>query len=263
MTIQRKGCRLILSPARKVVVELLHHARKVPSLPLAQRCDVARLVQARREADVAPSWMAIFIRAFGLLAQKYPELRRAYMPYPWPHLYEHPHCECTVLVERDWQGEAVVLGAKIRAPETTPLATIDAHLRRFRTAPVDEISSFRQLLRLGRLPWIVRRFSFWQSLYLSGAIRGKRFGTCMISSLGNLGIEQVHPLTPLTTYLTFGPISSRGRVTVKLIYDHRVMDGRCVARCLNGFNELLNTVLLDEIHSCCPDQSEAQWMSVK
>src|SRR5262249_23944394 len=146
--------------------------------------------------------------------------------------------------ERAWQGEQVVLAAKIRAPENSTLAALDGHLRYFKEAPVLEVSSFRQLLRLGRLPGFIRRFTFWHSLYLSGFKRAKRLGTFMISSLGSLDVEQHHPLTPLTTYFTFGPISPEGEVTAKIIYDHRVLHGRCVARCLQTLDEVLRTTLL-------------------
>src|SRR5262249_12829799 len=106
---------------------------------------------------------------------------------------------------------------------------------------------FRQWLRLGRMPGFLRSILFWIGLNGSGFRRAKRFGTFAISSLGNLGIEQYHPISPLTTYLTFGPIAPTGDVTVKIIYDHRVMDGRCVARCLNDLEEVLNTHMLEEL----------------
>jgi hypothetical protein len=249
MSGSRRGITLPLSPARKIVLELLHHARKVPSLPLSRLLDVGSLAEARRQAAVAPSWMAIFMRAYGLTAVRHPELRRALIPWPWKHLYEHPHSECSLLIEREWQGEQVVLGAKIHAPENSSLTALDGHLRHFKETPVLEVSSFRQILRLGRLPGFLRRFTFWHSLYLSGFKRAKRLGTFMMSSLGNLGVEQHHPLTPLTTYFTFGPINPDGAVTAKIIYDHRVMDGRSVARCLQTLEEVLRTTLLEEIRS--------------
>jgi len=242
----RKGRNLRLTPARKMVLELLHHARKVPSLPLARTMHVGDVVQARRQGP-APSWTAIFMKAYGIVAQRFPELRRAFIPMPWRHLYEHPFSECAVLIERDWEGEGIVLGAKIRAPENQPLVGLDGHLRYFREAPVLEVNYFRQTLRLGRLPGVLRRFTVWHTLYLSGFKRAKRVGTFMLSSLGNLGIEQFHPLTPLTTYLTYGPISSAGEVTAKIIYDHRVMDGRVVGRCLNELETVLNGPILREI----------------
>jgi hypothetical protein len=243
----RKGRRLPLSPARRMVLEILHHGRKVPSLPLAQTMHLPALVTARRAARPRPSWLAIFLRAYSLLAEKHAVLRRAYVPYPWPHLYEHPHSQAAVLVERQWQGEDVVLGAKIHTPERQSLADIDGHLQTFSEAPVLSISCFRQMLRFGRLPWLILRFSFWHSLYLSGYTRAKRFGTFVISSLGNFGVEQYHPLSPLTTYVTFGPVRTNGDVKVKIIYDHRVMDGRTVARCLNDLEGILNRDIVAEL----------------
>src|SRR5207249_4884528 len=101
--------------------ELMHHARKVPSIPLSRALDVAAVANARRTCPDPPSWMAIFVRAYGLLSARHAVLRRAYIPWPVPHLYEHPASECAVIVEREWRNEAVTLGAKIRQPETTPV----------------------------------------------------------------------------------------------------------------------------------------------
>ena len=206
----RKGVRVRLSPARKMVVELLRHARKVPSLPLKRRLDVARLAAARAACPARPSWVGLFLKAYGLVAQGRPELRRAYIPFPWPHLYEHPVSECTVLVEREWDGEKGVLAAKIRNCEAQPLRLIDEFLRRVATA---------------------------------------RFGTFMVSTLGNHGVEQGHPLTPLTTYLSFGPIGPAGDVTAMIVYDHRVMDGRSVALALTELEAALNGPILAEVES--------------
>lgn len=246
MSQPRKGIRVPISPARAMVGELLHHAVQVPSLPLSREAKIADLVAERNRASDSPSWIAVFMRAYGLVSRRHPELRRALIRWPWPHFYEHPESECAILIEREWRGEAVVLGAKIRSPENMSIAEIDKNLRRFRHAPVESIGYFRQILRLGRLPWPLRRFTFWQSLHLSGFKRAKRFGTFMISSLGNFGVEQHHPLTPLTTYFTFGPIRD-GRVNLKIIYDHRVLDGRSVARALADLESILNEDLLVEL----------------
>jgi hypothetical protein len=232
---------------RKLVDELLHHARQVPTLPLARDCRLPRLAAARQQSASPPSWMAIFMRAYALTAREHPELRRAWLRYPRPRLYEHPGSGCAILVEREYQGEPIVLAARILQPEDTPLEVIDGHLRYFREAPVWDVSPFRQLLRLGRAPRLFRRFAFWSTLHFSGAKRAKRFGTFMMSSLGNYGVEQIHPLTPLTTYFTFGPISPDGAVTLKIVYDHRVMDGRTVARALVRLEQILDNELTGEV----------------
>jgi hypothetical protein len=232
---------------RRLVAEMMHHARKVPSIPLARTCRVPALVAARAAAAPPPSWMAIFMKAYGLVGQEIPELRRAWIPYPFPRIYEHPISECGVLMEREVEGEPVVLGAKVRGPETTPLARIDQHLKTFRETPVEKVTPFRQLLRLARVPWPLRRWFLWRVLWLSGHRRARRVGTFVISSLGNYGVEQQHPLTALSTYFTFGPIAADGAVTLKVIYDHRVMDGRTVARILVRLEEVLNGAVLDEV----------------
>src|SRR5205823_8593199 len=128
-------------PARKMVGKLKPHAGKVPSIPLSRRLNVAALFDARRECPRPPSWMAIFVRAYGLLSARHAVLRRAYIPFPFPHLYEHPVSECAVIVEREWRGEAVTLGAKIREPESTPVEVNSDHLRLFSEAPVKSISA--------------------------------------------------------------------------------------------------------------------------
>ncbi len=249
MTDPRKGVRLALSPARKMVIELLHHAQRVPSLPTMRQLDVSAVAEARARIASPPSWVAIFMRAYALVAEKRPELRRALIPFPYRHLYQHPYSECAILVEREWEGELVVLGARIRGPERMTLTDIHRELRRFKETPVLQVNYFRQILRVGRLPALLRRFIFWHSLYLSGYKRAKRLGTFMMSSLGDLGAEQGHPLTPLTTYFTFGPIGEDGEVTAKIIYDHRVMDDRCVARCLGDLERVLHAEILGELRA--------------
>jgi hypothetical protein len=243
----RRGSSIALSAARKAILEILRQARHTPSLPLSRAMKLPELVAARKVDPSPPSWVAIFMKAYGLVAQSYAELRRAFIPWPRPHLYEHPHSECALLVERVWQGEQVVLAGKVRAPEKQPLELIGSYLRYLNEAEVPKVSAFRQLLRLGRLPGPLRRFAFWRIVNLSGYRRAKRLGTFVLSSLGNYGVEQHHPLSPLTTYLTFGPISLDGNVTVKIIYDHRVMDGRTVARCLVDLETTLRDDLVREL----------------
>ncbi|HZZ81877.1 MAG TPA: hypothetical protein VFE62_25475 [Gemmataceae bacterium] len=255
MSEDRKGRRLALSPARKMVMEVLHHAQQVPTLPLSKVVRVHALASARSSGAFV-SWTALFMKAYGIVGQRNPELRRAYIRFPWPHLYEHPISECGLLVEREHEGENIVLGAKIRAPELHTLAQLDGFLRHFRETPVMEIGNYRQWLRTGRMLAPMRRLIVWTSLHLSGWKRCKRFGTFAISSLGSLGVEQHHPLALQTTYLTFGPIAANGEVTAKIIYDHRVMDGRTVARCLCDLEEVLNTSVLDELTAMIPLKPE-------
>lgn len=243
----RKGIRVALSPARRIVVELMHHAKKVPSIPLRRSMNVVELVQARSQCSPRPSWVAMFLKAFALVARDHSELRQTYVPWPWPSIYQHPISECAVLVEREVMNENAVMAAKVRTPDEQPLTAIDEHLHRLSSAPLNDVSDFRQLMRLSRIPALLRRFVFWNTLYLSGFTKCKRFGTFMVSSLGNCGVEQCHPLTTLSTYLSFGPIRANGDVTALVVYDHRVMDGRTVARALMDLEATMNGPILAEV----------------
>jgi hypothetical protein len=245
MAERSRGKSMPVSAGRRLVYEFLRQSRRVPLVTLRREFHVPALVAARREAKL--SWVAVFAKAYALVAQKHERLRWNWLTFPWARIYEHPHSECVVLVERDWHGEEIVLGAKVRAPEFAPLAEIDGHIRRFRTEPILSISPFRQMLRVARYPGFLRRLVFWSSLNWSGYKRCKRFGTFLVSSVGNYGCELLAPHVPLTGYLTFGPISADGHVAVSLAFDHRVMDGRHAARALEDMERILNTTLLMEL----------------
>lgn len=245
MAQDRRGRRLPISAARNFVLELMHHAKQVPSLPLARDTDVRDLIDLRRKADV--SWTAVFMKAYSIVGRETPEIRRSYIRWPFPHFYEHPINECALLIEREHEGESAVLAARFRGPEDGSLRDLDDAIQRYRSTPVRQVSAFRQMLRVGRFPAFLRRFFMWQTINTSGYSKSKRLGTFAISSLGSLGVEQIHPLCPLTTYLTYGPISDEGIVNVKVIYDHRVMDGRTVARVLVELERVLQNEIREEL----------------
>jgi pyruvate/2-oxoglutarate dehydrogenase complex dihydrolipoamide acyltransferase (E2) component len=74
-----------------------------------------------------------------------------------------------------------------------------------------------------------------------------RFGTFGVSNYGQWGAESLRPLSPTTTLLTIGPIGDDGHASVKIIYDHRVLDGAFVARCLAELEETLNAEIAREL----------------
>ena len=120
MSRDARGKVIRLSVGRRLVDELMHHARKVPSLPLARTFNVADVADARAALAGPPSWIAIFMKAYALVGKAVPELRRAYIPYPCPRLYEHPHNTCAVLIERECQGEPTVLAGKVFNTDERP-----------------------------------------------------------------------------------------------------------------------------------------------
>jgi hypothetical protein len=169
------------------------------------------------------------------------------MSFPFPHLYEHPESVATVAIERHYEGEKAPFFADLRAPDRQSLVGLDGHLRHYKCAPLREVSAFRQALRFGRLWRPLRRLAWWYGLNGSGPRRARRFGTFGISVYSSLGVDSLHPLAPVTTLLNYGPIALSGRVDVRLVYDHRVLDGAVVGRSLLRLEEVLTGPIVEEL----------------
>ncbi len=140
-----------------------------------------------------------------------------------------------------------ILGRRDAGSEDRSIPDIHAHLYRYKHAPIPALEDFRASLFLGRLRQPLRGLVRWAALEVSGAQRARRLGTFLVSSYGSLGAEQLHPRSPLTTVLTFGPISANGTTVVKLVYDHRVLDGAYVARCLARLEQILQEDIRAEL----------------
>jgi hypothetical protein len=110
------------------------------------------------------------------------------------------------------------------------------------------MKEFRRWKRFTRVPRPLRRLSWWIVLNI-GLLRGKVFGTFGVSVYSALNAESLHPLSPLTALLNYGVIDRNGAVTTRIVYDHRVMDGPTIARALRRMEEILNSVILDEVRS--------------
>lgn len=259
---ERVGRRMGLSPPRRFVCDLLHFARQVPTVPVQRRMNLATLVAARSQAFPRPSWCALFTQAYATVAASRPELRRAYLSFPWPQLYEHPSSIASIAIERQVGDEDAVLFVQIRSPEHHTPEQIDHYLKECKTRPVDEIGTFRRTLRVARFPRPLRRLLWWIGLNVSGYKRARNWGTFGVSVYSSLGAESLHPLSPLTTALNYGVIDDDGGVDVRIIYDHRVMDGASVARALGELEETLNgpiarSLLLDHRSSSTPKIEDA------
>ena len=93
----------------------------------------------------------------------------------------------------------------------------------------------------------MRRLAWWVGLNVSGRKRAHYFGTFGVSVYAGLGAASLHPLSPLTTTLNYGVIAADGTVDVRLIYDHRVLDGATVARALQDLERALTGEVLTEL----------------
>lgn len=252
---QVRGRRLSLSPARRFVCDMMYFSRGIPTIPIERRMNVGALMVARKQLSRRPGWSALFTKAYAIVAMRQQELRQAYLPFPWPHLYQHPINIGAVSVERPFGCEIGVLAVPLMKPEIQPLLQLDRHLKESKTRPLHSSSYFRRIWNVCRLPFFVRRMLWWWGLNTSGRRRSRHFGTFGVSTVGSLGAGLLAVLSPLTTVLSFGPVSETGQVDVRLTFDHRVLDGATAARVLTYLEQVLSDEILRELQGMQSDSS--------
>jgi hypothetical protein len=241
-----RGKMIRLSVPRRMVGDLLYFARGIPTVPVQKRMSLGPLAAARAACRERPRWTTLFTKAYALMAREFPEFRRAYVKLPWPHLYEYPASNATVIIERDYYGEPGLFSISIKEPARQSLRDIGRQLEHASTAPVEAIKDFRRTIQFTRLPQPLRRAFWWLCLNI-GRQRGNYFGTFGVSVYSALQAESLHPLSPLTTLLNYGVMRDDGVLDVRIIYDHRVMDGATVARALARLEKILNSAIKDEV----------------
>ena len=241
-----RGRSIGISPAKRLVLDVLHFSRGIPTVPVQKRMCIAPLVAARAACEDPPRWTAMVVKAYALLAREFPELRRVYVKLPLPHMFEYRSSVASVVVEREYQGELGIFTQVIPNPAARPIQNLMEILEKGTTMPVDDVPEINRALRVAAMPWLFRRLVWWLGLNLS-RYRARFFGTFGFSVYSALKVESLHPLMPVTTLLNYGVIDAEGNVNVRIIYDHRVMNGATVARALNRLEEILNTAILDEV----------------
>src|SRR5262249_51630754 len=152
-------------------------------------------------------------------------LRRAFLRWPWPRMYEHGASAAMVAVERQWDGEPGVFFGQIEEPENKPLTAIEAELRHLKTSPVTSIREYRRLFRVARLPRLLRRAAWRWAHDCCGPRHVRYFGTFGVSVTAAEGASALALVSPTTTTLHYGVIAPNGDIDVRLTFDHRVIDG--------------------------------------
>jgi hypothetical protein len=237
------------SPARRLVGDVMHFSKKVPLVMLERRMQLGELMRARAAVADRPSWFAVFAKAYGMVTARRPELRRSYMSLPWPRLFEHARNVAMVPIERRLGDEDVVLYVPLAEPETQSIAELNACIRQHKNEPLANISFFRTQIWTSYLPQPMRRLLWWLGFNLLGRVRAYFYGTFGLTSVGAFGVDAVTIQSPLTTTVTYGAFDAAGNVTVRLCFDHRVMDGAIPARALAELDQVLNGEILNELRS--------------
>lgn len=209
--------------------------------------NVAGVAAARRRAQPAAGWGAIWVKAVALASRQWPELRSAYLPYPWPRLYCHPHAVATVVVEREWRGRPAVFFDQVERPETLSLRDLDVILRGLRRRPVESVGGYRRLIRFARLPFILRRPAWTLALRWSGRLRSRYFGTFSVHSFPVRGAQVMQSTTPISFSLIYGLPDAHGNVLLQLMMDHRLVDGLTSHRIVRAIEAALKNDIVAEL----------------
>jgi hypothetical protein len=212
-----------------------------------RRMDLSPLIAARAACTPRPGWCVLISKAYAMLSRDYPELRRSYLKFPWPRLYEHPHNIVTLNVERQAAGENIVLYCLIRGPENRSLAELDEIVRRHKEEPLESLRSYQRARAIGRIPWPLRQLFWWGSLNVFGRRRSHNFGTFGISSIAAQGAGILHLIPLLTSTLHYSLFDGDGRLDMRLAFDHRVMDGATAGRLLRDLETVLNRDMVREL----------------
>lgn len=246
------GRSLPITPYRRVVTDLMHFSRQVPSVTAERPMDLSDLIAARAASSPKPSWTVLFSKAYAIVSRDYPELRRSYLKCPWARLYEHPHSIAALNIERRLPNEDVVLFCLIRSPENRTLAEMDALVRYHRDEPIEKLRCFQKSVGLGRVPWPFRRWVWWTALNAIGRRRCHNFGTYSVSSIASQGAGLLNLVPILTSALHYGLLDANGKLDMRITFDHRVMDGATVARVLVDLESALTREMVRELTAPLP-----------
>jgi hypothetical protein len=243
------GRSISLSLPRRFICDLLRASRLIPVVTFKRHVDVSTVIAARKRVRQTPPWSVLFAKAFAIVAEQHPEFRRAYLPLPWPHLWEAEKSIAAIAVEREYHGEPGVFFGMLKSPHEKPLAELTAKVHEWKTKPLQEIAIFRRVFRYTRLPLPLRRLLWWTAMSWAGGVKARNFGTFGISLTGGAGATATNLIAPVTTSLNCGVIKPDGTMDLHLHFDHRVLDGMTAARALVDLEHTLKNEIVAELES--------------
>ena len=242
-----RGRTVPFSLPRRWVNDLLHFAKKVPVVSGERQLRVQSMMELRRKVPHPPTWSSLMIKAFSIVGQRVPELRRAYMPYPWPHIYESPYSVATLIFDRVYEGEHAAFCTPMLHPEYRSLGEIAAKTHALQTDPIEMHGALRRLIRTSKLPLPLRRLVWSIGMYGSGYMRARNFGTFAINSLAGMRGRMTQSIIPITTHIYYGVPSKTEGMLFQVAFDHRVYDAYTLMRACNEMEAVLNGELLEEV----------------
>jgi len=245
----QKGIKIPVHWTRTLISDIVHYANKVPLCTIEKNINIKAVLTGKNTTRKRIGWTSIFIKAMSLASIEFVELRQFWMPFPYAHLYQHPIPIASVAINRIIDNKEAVVFGMVQKPESKSLTEITEALYYFKDSPIDSVPLLKRIKRTSNFPWPIRALIWNYGLYLSGYCKAKNFGTFSVSSVSQLNANTIHLLTPLTSALNYGPISNNGDCTIRLTFDHRVMDGLTVAKILSFIEQAINLSIREELEN--------------
>ena len=241
------GIRIGLSNGRRLVDDVIRVAAKMPMASVVRDMDLAELSRLRKQLRPKLSWNIIFMKAYSIVARENPELRQVYVPFPWPHLYQHDDNVCFLTLGKEYRDETRLVFARFTNPESRTLMELHEQFEHFRRCEIDEVKQFRHQIAFARCPSLFRRFVWWA---LFGAFPKKR-----VSNMGTFGMsiscmgktKGVKTLGPASTIVAVDHMPRKGQSYFLYTFDHRILDGRPASRMVEETLSALNGPILEEV----------------
>jgi len=224
----------------------------------ARDFDLSELCQLRKKAKPRIGWNVLYMKAYAIIARDFPELRRCYVGFPWPHAYQHEKSVALVTISREHEGEERLLFARFNQPEGRSLVELQQEYDDYRKSPVLEVKEFRKQIGFAKLPFLVRRLTWWLLFNLFPRKRMNYFGTFGMTLCKFRDAHlTTNALGPNPMILGVDVLPAKGVAKFTLTFDHQVLDGVPVINLIDAVYKTLKGAVADELAGLIEASEEA------
>jgi hypothetical protein len=244
-----QGIYLRVPRHRRLILDICRASCTVPTFAVDRNIPLEQVHRTRKNTRVRIGWATLFARAYGLVAAEVPQLRQTFISLPWPRLYQHPSSIVSITINRvePQTGEERLVWSRVRNIERLTLQEIQGGIEQHQHGDISEL--FRERRILEAMPGPIRQVAWHLLMRWMGRKRARHLGTFSLSTLANFGTtNHAHPLI-VTSSLSYGPLDDNFCSRVTLQADHRVLDGAVLARALVRLEDVMNTVIIDELQA--------------
>ena len=218
---------------------------------------LAEVIEARQHAVPQPSWAAIMTKAFALAAREHPQMRQAFLEFPWGHIGEFEYQVGTVVITRRVGNEDIVFFARLPEPEKRSLRELDDLIRFHQQVPLDKCGATRIVLSHCAAAAFAKPIFVVAGVRVLPRERVRLFGTFTVSTTAPFGTKSLVVPTVGSPVEHFGAINEAGEMPVNLVIDHRIMDGAVVGFTLMEMEQVLRYEIRDELLAMAPSPGNA------